>query len=74
MVNVLLATGDDELRFHGIVRDISETHVRLDVLSNDGEPDGISVIRLDDIAGLQMNTGDEWKISFFNRHRMHLYL
>jgi hypothetical protein len=74
VVNVLLATGDDELRFHGIVRDISETHVRLDVLSDDGEPDGTSVIRIDDIAGLRMNTRDEWKIAMFNRHRMHLYL
>jgi hypothetical protein len=74
VVNILLATGDDELRFHGIVRELTETHVRLDVLTEDGEPDGASVIRLDDIAGLQMNTRDEWKIALFNRHRMHLYL
>ncbi|MDR2391563.1 MAG: hypothetical protein LBE84_07800 [Planctomycetota bacterium] len=74
VVNVLLATGEDELRFHGIVREISETHVRLDVLTDDGEPDGASAIRLDDIAGLQMNSRDEWKVALFNRHRMHLYL
>lgn len=74
VVNILLATGDDELRFYGIVRDLSETHARLDVLSDDGEPDGTSVVRLDDIAGLQVNTRDERKVALFNRHRMHLYL
>ncbi len=74
VVNVLLATGDDELRFYGIVRELSDTHVRIDVLSDDGEPDGTSVIRLDDIAGLQVGTRDERKVALFNRHRMHLYL
>ncbi len=74
VVNILLATGDDELRFYGIVRELSDTHVRVDVLSDDGEPDGTSVVRLDDIAGLQINTRDERKIALFNRHRMHLYL
>ncbi len=74
VVNILLATGDDELRFYGIVRELSETHVRVDVLSDDGEPDGTSVVRLDDIAGLQVNTRDERKVALFNRHRMHLYL
>ncbi len=74
VVNVLLATGDDELRFFGIVRELTETHTRIDILSDDGEPDGTSVIRLDDIAGLQVNTRDERKVALFNRHRMHLYL
>ena len=74
VVNVLLATGDDELRFYGIVRELTDTHTRIDVLSDDGEPDGTSVIRLDDIAGLQVNTRDERKVARFNRHRMHLYL
>lgn len=74
VVNILLATGDDELRFYGIVRELTETNARIDVLSDDGEPDGTSVIRLDDIAGLQVNTRDERKVSLFNRHRMHLYL
>lgn len=74
VVNLLLATGDDELRFYGIVRDLSETHVRVDVLSDDGESDGTSVVRLDDIAGLQVNTRDERKIALFHRNRMHLYL
>ena len=74
VVNVLLATGDDELRFYGIVRELTDTHVRVDVLSDDGEPDGTSVIRIDDIAGLQVNTRDERKVAQFNRHRMHLYL
>ena len=74
VVNILLATGDDELRFYGIVRELSDTHVRVDVLSDDGEPDGTSVVRLDDIAGLQVNTRDERKVALFNRHRMHLYL
>lgn len=74
VINVLLATGDDELRFFGIVRELSDTHVRIDVLTDDGEPDGTSVIRIDDIAGLQVNTREEGKIALFNRHRMHLYL
>ncbi len=74
VVNLLLATGDDELRFYGIVRELTDTHARIDVLSDDGEPDGTSVIRLDDIAGLQVNTRDERKVALFNRHRMHLYL
>lgn len=74
VVNILLATGDDELRFYGIVRELSDTHVRVDVLSDDGEPDGTSVIRVDDIAGLQVNTREEGKVALFNRHRMHLYL
>lgn len=74
VVNILLATGEDELRFYGIVRDLTETHTRIDILSDDGEPDGTSVIRLDDIAGLQVNTRDEKKVALFNRHRMHLYL
>ena len=74
VVNILLATGDDELRFYGIVRELTDTHARLDILSDDGEPDGTSVIRLDDIAGLQVNTRDERKVALFNRHRMHLYL
>jgi hypothetical protein len=74
VVNILLATGDDELRFYGIVRELTETHARVDVLSDDGEPDGTSVVRLDDIAGLQVNTRDERKVARFNRHRMHLYL
>ncbi len=74
VVNVLLATGDDELRFFGIVRELTATHTRIDILSDDGEPDGTSVIRLDDIAGLQVNTRDERKVALFNRHRMHLYL
>ncbi len=74
VVNILLATGDDELRFYGIARELTSTHVRVDVLTDDGEPDGTSVIRLDDIAGLQVNTRDEKKIALFNRHRMHLYL
>lgn len=74
VVNILLATGDDELRFYGIVRELSETHVRVDILSDDGEPDGTSVIRIDDIAGLQVNTREERKVALFNRHRMHLYL
>ncbi|MCC8166426.1 MAG: hypothetical protein LIQ31_09805 [Planctomycetes bacterium] len=74
VVNILLATGDDELRFYGIVRELTDTHVRVDVLSDDGEPDGTSVVRLDDIAGLQVNTRDERKVALFNRHRMHLYL
>ncbi len=74
VVNILLATGDDELRFFGIVRELTETHTRIDILSDDGEPDGTSVIRLDDIAGLQVNTRDERKVALFNRHRMHLYL
>ncbi|MCD8140178.1 MAG: hypothetical protein LUE17_10460 [Planctomycetaceae bacterium] len=74
VVNILLATGDDELRFYGIVRDLTDSHARLDVLTDDGEPDGTSVVRLDDIAGLQVNTRDERKVALFNRHRMHLYL
>ncbi len=74
VVNILLATGDDELRFYGIVRELTDTHARVDVLSDDGEPDGTSVVRLDDIAGLQVNTRDERKVALFNRHRMHLYL
>ena len=74
VVNILLATGDDELRFYGIVRELTDSHARVDVLSDDGEPDGTSVIRLDDIAGLQVNTRDERKVALFNRHRMHLYL
>lgn len=74
VVNILLATGDDELRFYGIVRGLTETHARIDILSDDGEADGTSVIRLDDIAGLQVNTRDERKVALFNRHRMHLYL
>ena len=74
VVNVLLATGDDELRFFGIGRELTATHTRIDILSDDGEPDGTSVIRLDDIAGLQVNTRDERKVALFNRHRMHLYL
>lgn len=74
VVNILLATGDDELRFYGIVRELSDTHVRVDVLSDDGEPDGTSVVRLDDIAGLQVNTREERKVALFNKHRMHLYL
>jgi hypothetical protein len=74
VVNILLATGDDELRFYGIVRELTETHTRIDILSDDGEADGTSVIRLDDIAGLQVNTRDERKVALFNRHRMHLYL
>lgn len=74
VVNILLATGDDELRFYGIVRELSDSHVRMDVLSDDGEPDGTSVIRIDDIAGLQVNTREERKVALFNRHRMHLYL
>lgn len=74
VVNVLVATGDDELRFFGIVRELSDSHVRIDVLSDDGEPDGTSVVRIDDIAGLQVNTREERKVALFNRHRMHLYL
>ncbi len=74
VVNILLATGDDELRFYGIVRELTDTPARIDVVSDDGEPDGTSVIRLDDIAGLQVNTRDERKVALFNRHRMHLYL
>ncbi len=74
VVNVLLATGDDELRFYGIVRELTEANVRIDVLTDDGEPDGTSVIRIEDIAGLQVNTRDERKVTLFNRHRMHLYL
>ncbi|MCC8189310.1 MAG: hypothetical protein LIP77_01565 [Planctomycetes bacterium] len=74
VVNVLLATGDDELRFYGIVRDMTESHVKIDVLSDDGEPDGTSVVRLDDIAGLQVGTREERKVTLFHRHRMHLYL
>ncbi len=74
VVNILVATGDDELRFYGIVRDLTETHAKIDVLTDDGEPDGTTAIRLDDIAGLQVNTRDERKVAIFNRHRMHLYL
>ncbi|MDR1613028.1 MAG: hypothetical protein LBT97_09630 [Planctomycetota bacterium] len=74
VVNLLIATGDDELRFYGIVRELTGTHTKIDVLTDDGEPDGTSVIRLDDIAGLQVNTRDELKVALFNRHRMHLYL
>jgi hypothetical protein len=74
VVNLLIATGDDELRFYGMVRELTETHARIDVLTDDGEPDGTSVIRLDDIAGLQVNTRDERKVALFSRHRMHLYL
>lgn len=74
VVNLLVATGDDELRFYGIVRELTETHTKIDVLTDDGEPDGTTVIRLDDIAGLQVNTRDERKVALFNRHRMHLYL
>lgn len=74
VVNLLVATGDDELRFYGIVRDMTGTHIRIDVLTDDGEPDGTTVIRLDDIAGLQVNTREERKVALFNRHRMHLYL
>lgn len=74
VVNVLLATGEDELRFYGIVREITDSHARIDVLTDDGEPDGTSVVRIEDIAGLQVNTRDERKVTLFNRHRMHLYL
>lgn len=74
VVNLLIATGDDEMRFYGIIRELTATHARIDVLSDDGEPDGTSVIRLDDIAGLQVNTRDERKVALFNRHHMHLYL
>ena len=74
VVNILLATGDDELRFYGIVRELTDTHARIDVLTDDGEPDGTSVVRLEDMAGLQVNTRDERKVALFNRHRMHLYL
>ncbi len=74
VVNLLVATGDDELRFYGIVTDLTETHVKIDVLTDDGEPDGTTVIRIDDIAGLQVATRDEHKVALFNRHRMHLYL
>ena len=58
VVNILIATGDDELRFYGIVRDLTGTHARVDVLTDDGEPDGTTAIRLDDIAGLQVATRD----------------
>lgn len=74
VVNLLIATGDDELRFYGIVRELTETHTKIDVLTDDGEPDGTTAIRLDDIAGLQVNTRDERQVALFNRHRMHLYL
>lgn len=74
VVNVLVATGDDEVRFYALVKDLSESHVRLDVLTDDGESDGLSTLRLDDIAGLQVDTREERKIALFNRHRMHLYL
>lgn len=74
VVNIRLATGDDELGFYGIVRELTESHVRIDVLTGDGEPDGTSVIRLEDITGLQINTHSERKVALFNRHRMHLYL
>ena len=74
VVNLLVATGDDELRFYGLVRGLTETHAKVDVLTDDGEPDGTTVIRLDDIAGLQVNTRDERKVALFNRNRMHLYL
>jgi hypothetical protein len=74
VVNVLVATGDDEVRFFALVRELSESHVRFDVLTDDGESDGLSTLRLDDIAGLQVNTREERKIALFNRHRTHLYL
>lgn len=74
VVNIMLATGDDEVRFYGLVRGITESHVLLDVLTDDGEPDGTTVVRLDDIAGLQMNTHEERKVALYNKHRTHLYL
>ena len=74
VVNCMLATGDDEVRFYGIVREVTDTHARMDVFTDDGEPDGSTVVRLDDIAGLQVNTREERKVALFNRHRTHLYL
>ena len=74
VVNILIATGEDELNCYGIVRELTGTHVRLDVLTPDGEYDGMSTLRLDDIAGLQIGTREERKIALFHKHRTHLYL
>lgn len=74
VVNVLINTGEDQARFYGIVRDATETHVRIDILSDDGEPDGTTILRTEDIAGLQIRTRDERKVALFNDNRMHLYL
>ena len=74
VVNVLVATGEDEIRFFALVRELSDSHACFDVLTDDGESDGSSTLRLDDIAGLQINTREERKIALFNRHRTHLYL
>ncbi|MDR3212051.1 MAG: hypothetical protein LBU79_09065 [Planctomycetota bacterium] len=74
VVNILLTTGDDELRFYGLVREVTPTHIKIDVLTDDGEPDGTSAIRIDEIAGLQVNTRDERRVALLHRHRMHLYL
>ena len=74
VVNILIATGDDELRFYGIIRELTSSHALIDVLTDEGEPDGTTALRLDDIAGLQVNTRDELKVALFHRHRMHLYL
>jgi len=57
----------------GFVRKVTDSYVQIAELNEDGEPDGMSTVKIDTICQLSRNGLDERQIALFYRNRRKLY-
>lgn len=74
VAHLWIDTEEDDDSVYGVVQRTTESHVELDLLTEDGEPDGTAVFLLDDVAGLRVDGYNERRIALYWKHRTDLYL